>query len=227
MSLSGTTAGCGHCCPRQRWNRLASVSTLKKAMALLALCVGLASCAPPLPGVPAGASTSFDWYNGHFTYAWHRVLRTGCVAWKATENWADVQLIVGSRCEGRGEERRLDGRGVGYFSSSDFLVFRGYWPWTQDEYSNLIEFDNRGMVSRIRPCPHSLSLEQVNELRALAQEALDAATTGAERRMMTRVSERLAETNGATLASGQEGCTDLPPDWYRGSYPQRNPWRAH
>jgi hypothetical protein len=134
-----------------------------------------------------------------------------------------VQLVVGSRCQER-EDRRIDGQGVSYFSNEDFLVFHGYWPWTEDEYFHLIEYDSKGMTSRILPCPHSLSPEQLGELRALAQEALGAGTTDAERRMMTRASERLAATNGTTLASGQEGCTDLPSDWYRGSFPQQDPW---
>ena len=194
----------------------------KKSIALLALCAGLAACAPP--SVPSGASTSYDWYNGHFTYTWRRTLPTGCAVWMTTDRWADVQLIVDSRCEGRREEGYLDGRGVGYFSSSDFLTFRGYWPWTQDEYFDLIEFDSEGMISHIRPCPHSLSPEQLAELRALVQEALEAATTDAERRMLNRVVERLAATNGAALASGQGGCTDLPSDWYQGAHPRQNPW---
>jgi hypothetical protein len=132
--------------------------------------------------------------------------------------------VVDTRCGGRREEGYLDGRGVGYFSSSDFLTFRGYWPWTQDEYFDLIEFDSEGMISHIRPCPHSLSPKQLDELRALAQAALGAATTNAERRMVNRVVERLAGTNGAALASGQGGCTDLPPDWYFGAHPRQNPW---
>ncbi len=200
---------------------------LKKSIALLALSIGLGSCAPSLPGVPSGASANYDWYNGHFTYTWRQTLRTGCAAWMATETYADVQLVLGSRCEGPREQRRIDGRGVSYFSVEDFLVFHGYWSWTEDEYFHLIEYDSRGMTSRILPCPHSLSPEQLNELHALAQEALGTATTEAERRVLTRIIERLAATNGAALASGQEGCTDLPPDWYRGSYPEQNPWRPH
>jgi hypothetical protein len=204
------------------------MSTFKNLIALLALCAELANCAPPLPGVPSTASTSYDWYNGHFTYAWRRILRSGCAAWIATENWADVQLVAGSRCDVQGEETRLDGQGISYLSVSDFLIFHGYWPWTEDEYSHLIEYDSRGMTSRILPCPHSLSAEQLSELRALSRDALGAATTDAERRVMARVSERLAATNGMTLASGQEGCTDLPPDWYRRSFPRHDPWtRRH
>jgi hypothetical protein len=195
------------------------------SMALLALCVGLTGCVPP-PSVPFGASTSYDWYSGHFTYTWRRTVPTGCAVWMATEQWADVQLIVDSRCEGRPEEGYLDGRGLSYFSSSDFLEFHGYWPWTQEEYFDLIEFDSEGMTSNIRPCPHSLLPDQMDELRVLAREALGSATSDAERRMMARVVERLAVANGAALASGQAACTDLPPDWFRGMHPKQDPWTS-
>lgn len=198
------------------------MNRFKEAVALLALCAGLANCAPRPPGVPTGASASYDWYNGHNTYTWRRTLQGGCAVWMATDNWADVHLFVGSRCAEQSE-----GQGVGYLSVSDFLVFKGYWPWTSDEYFHLIEFDNRGMISRIRPCPRALSPQQLSELRALAQEALSATTTSAERRMMARVNERLEATNGASLASGQEGCTDLPPDWYNGYVSHENAWVPH
>jgi hypothetical protein len=115
---------------------------------------------------------------------------------------------------------------VSYSSVSDFLVFKDYWTWTQDEYGNLMVFDSEGMISEIRPCPHMLPTEQISALRVLAQEALAEATTDAERRVLARVDERLAATDGAALASGQEGCTDLPPDWYRASShrEEQDPW---
>lgn len=106
----------------------------------------------------------------------------------------------------------------------DHLVFMGYWTWTPEEYFGLIEFDSEGMISRIRPCPHSLTPEQLNELRTLGGEALDAATTDAERRVLTRIGERLAATNGTALASGQQGCTDMPPDWHQGAIQRQDPW---
>jgi hypothetical protein len=190
--------------------------------AAVLLCAALAGCTPP-PGVPSGASGELN-YEGIMRWTWRHKLPHGCAEWTATESGAEVQLLAGSRCEGGTEAIAPGGRGVSYFTGSDFLIFLGYWPWTDDEYSHLIEYDNKGMISRILPCPHSLSQEQLNELRALAHDALDAATTDAERRTMARVTERLAATNGTALASGQGGCTDLPSDWYRGSYPEQDAW---
>lgn len=195
------------------------------AAALMMACIGLTSCAPPPPaGVPRGAHAEWS-LKGDWTWTWEHTLTSGCVTWMAKDRWADVQLVLDSRCEGQRGDGYLDGRGISYFSSSDFLVFHGFWPWTQEEYFDLIEYDSEGMTSHIRPCPHSLAREQLDQLRALAQAALDAATTDGERRMLTRVGERLAATDGTALASGQGGCTDLPPDWYRGAHPKQNPWR--
>jgi hypothetical protein len=142
----------------------------------------------------------------------------------AKDRWANVQLAVDSQCEGRRAERYLAGHGVTYSSISDYLAFRGYWPWTQAEYFELMVFDSEGMISDIRPCPHTLSPEQINALEVLAQEALAAATTDGERRVLARVSERLAAANGEALASGQEGCTDMPPDWHNASIQRQDPW---
>lgn len=191
-------------------------------MVLLALCIACTCCAPP--GVPLGASTSYDLWSRRFTSTWRRTFDTGCVVWFATERWADVHLVLDTRCDSLPKKRPIGGRGVSYSSSADFLAFHGYWPWTADEYFDLMEFDSRGKISRIGPCPHSLSHEQINELRALAQAALGTATTGAEKRMLTRVVERLGATNGTALASGQGGCSDLPPDWYHGEHLRQDPW---
>jgi hypothetical protein len=203
-------------------NRMSFVSRFRQPIAHFVLCLVLIGCAPPA-SVPRDAATSYDWYNGHFTYTWRRPVRSGCALWMATERWADVRLLVESRCEEL-EERFLEGRGVTYFSPADHLIFRGYWSWTSEDYLDLMEFDSEGMISRIRACPHSLTSEQLNELRSLVRETLSGATTDAERRVLNRISERLAATNGNALSSGQQGCTDLPPDWYRGSYPEQDPW---
>ena len=191
---------------------------------LIMACISLISCAPPAPaGVPRGAHAAWS-LKGDWTWTWKRALGEGCVAWMAKDSWADVQLILDSRCEGERGEGLLDGRGISYFSSSDFLVFHEFWPWSQEEYHDLIEYDGEGMTRHIGPCPHSLEPEKLDQLRALAQAALDAATTDGERRMLTRVVERLAATDGTALASGQSGCTDLPPDWYREERQRENPW---
>lgn len=192
--------------------------------ALMMACISLTSCAPPAPaGVPRGAHAAWS-LKGNWTWTWTQALDSGCVAWIAKDRWAVVQLILDSRCEGDRGEGLWDGRGISYFSSSDFLVFHEFWPWSQEQYFDLIEYDSEGMTSHIRPCPHSLAPGELIQLRTLAQTALDAATTEGERRMLTRVVERLAATDGTALASGQGGCTDLPPDWYRGERPRENPW---
>lgn len=184
---------------------------------------GLSGCAPA--GIPAGASRHWD-LKSSFYWTWTRSSDHGCSAWMAKDSWATVQLIVESECEGRRDLGYLEGRGVSYSSVSDFLVFKDYWPWTQHEYHNLIVYDSEGMTSEIRPCPHVLPPEQISALRVLAQEALAEATTDAERRVLARVDERLAATDGAALASGQEGCTDLPPDRYGASSQreEQDPW---
>lgn len=130
---------------------LPPVSTFRKAAALLALCVALAGCATPPPGVPSNAASRYDWYNSHSTYTWSRRLQSGCAAWVATDRWANVQLVANARCERRRDEGYLDGRGVSYFSSSNYLIFRGYWPWSTSEFSRQIEFDDRGMISTSAP----------------------------------------------------------------------------
>jgi hypothetical protein len=199
---------------------------LKNSRAFSLVLLGLISCAPARPtGIPDEANARWS-LKGDWTWTWERTLPSGCAAWMAKDRWAAVQLIVESRCEGDRNEGRLDGRGASYFSVEDHLVFIGYWPWTQEDHFNLIVFDNEGMISDVLPCPHVLPPEQIGDLQLVAQEALAEATTDAERRMLVRVAERLAATNGAELASGQSGCTDLPPDRHETPLERQDPWTA-
>lgn len=154
---------------------------------------------------------------------WTRRLEGGCAAWMAKEAWANFQLLTDLQCE-EWEPTRIGGRGVIYPSVADHLIFLGYWSWSQGEYFDLIEFDNEGAISEIRPCPHALSQLEIDAMHTLVREALDGATTDAEKRVLARVDERLAATDGAALASGQMGCTDLRPNWHRIALPRADPW---
>ena len=189
---------------------------------MLFLAFGLFGCAPA--GVPAGIppDASVHWsLKGNFSWTWARNLRHGCAAWMAKDSWADVQLLVDVQCGSGREEKYLPGRGLSYFSSSDHLTFSGYWPWSQDGYSKLMVFDEAGMVSHILPCPHSLSADQIDRMRIVAREALASAQTDGERRILTRVQQRLAVLDGAKLASSQAGCTD-----YDASLERVDVWRG-
>jgi hypothetical protein len=193
--------------------------------ALVLVCLGLGCCAPARPpGVPNGADAEWS-LKGDWAWSWERTLHSGCAAWRAKDSYAHVQLVVDVQCEGQ-RLGYLTGRGISYLSFSDHIVFNGYWPWTQEEYFNLMVFDSEGMISDIRPCPHVLSAEDLGELRVITQEALAAATTEGERRVLTRIDERLAVTNGAALASGQSGCTDLPPNWHNMPMQGHDSWRS-
>jgi hypothetical protein len=133
----------------------------------------------------------------------------------AKQSWASVQLLVGSKCASEGAESRLAGEGLSYFSADDYLTFVGFWPWSDHLYSSLIEYDAKGMIKDVRPCPNALSSEQIREMRVVATEILAGARTAAEKRMLSRVGQRLAVVDGAKLASGQAGCTDAPIDRMR------------
>ncbi len=178
--------------------------------ALFAVLVGLSGCAPR--GVPSGASRHFDSLEGGVYWTWVQKFDHGCAAWMATRDWADVQLLVDSKCEGKRKDGYVPGRGLAYFTSGDELTFQGYWPWSEDIYFPLLVFDEKGMVSSIKPCPRSLSLAQIDEMKVVGREAYAAARTGAERRVFARIRQRLAAMDGAALGSSQGGCTDTQVD---------------
>lgn len=180
-----------------------------RLLALLLLC-GTSACAPV--GIPARASAHWD-FKGGFHWTWTSNLEHGCAAWMANDRWADVQLLVDSHCESTRQTTQPTGRGVSYFSASDHLTFHGYWPWSGDLYSKLTVFDENGMISDIRPCPYALSAKQIEAMLTVAQEAHTAAQTDAERRVLARLRQRITSLSGATLASGQGGCTDLPAEY--------------
>jgi hypothetical protein len=141
----------------------------------------------------------------------------------AKERWAEVLLVVDVKCDESRDELYLEGRGLTYLTFTDQLVFQGYWPWSSQDFHDVMEFDSKGMISNIRPCPHMLTFEQLQAMRVVAQEALAEATTDAERRVMARIDELLAATDGAALSSAQLGCTNLP--GVRTG--EQDPWAEH
>lgn len=182
------------------------MSGVSRTLAFLVACLILTSCAPQRPsGVPKEAEAAWS-LKGDWTWTWKRALSSGCVAWMAKDSWASVQLVVDSNCEDKRGDGYLDGRGISYFSFQDYLVFRACWPWTPQDWSDLIVFDDEGMISNILECPHVLSKEHIIELRLIAAQALAKATTDAEKRLLARIDQRLAATDGGALSSGQAGC---------------------
>ncbi len=183
---------------------------MRKALAwtiLFASLVGLTGCAPP--GIPPGASIHWS-IKGGFTWTWTQELKHGCTSWMAKENWADVELLVEGECIETVEARAPKGRGVSYFTPSDYLIFRGYWPWSVDSYFDQVIADSENDLKVVRPCGHELSPEQLAALRIVGQEALDRAQTPREKRVLARVNERLANIGSGPLSISQEGCIDLP-----------------
>ena len=195
----------------------------------LALLAGPLGCSPAPPAdIPRDAKAHWSLKGGDY-WTWIYRVENGCVAWMAKPDWADVQVVVESRCEGQRELGYLEGKGLGYSSVSDYLHFRGYWPWTSKMWSDMLEFDDEGMLAggNIHPCPYALTQDQIEAMRVVAAEALSAATTDGERRMLTRVVERLAATNGQALSSSQFGCTDRPLDpTKRATAKEVDPWTS-
>jgi hypothetical protein len=170
-----------------------------RALLVMTVCIALACCAPASPeGIPNDARAEWS-LKSDWVWRWTPTLQSGCVAWRAKESWASVRLSTDAQeCEA--------GPYLSYFTSSDRLVFRDYWP--NDDEPGTFFFDGEGMISGIRPCSHSISPEQLAALRTVVREALAQATTNGERRTLRRIDQRLEATNGAALASAQFGCTD-------------------
>lgn len=199
---------------------------MTKHAVLLALLISLADCASPIgvPGVPHDAHGRWEAYVGYSTFEWQRRLQSGCASWVVTkldtavDGGAEVNLSTDpANCE--------DGPGVSYDTDADYLVFKNYWPWPMDQ--SFVIFDQHGNGAGYRPCPHTLSPEQIAQMRAVAQEANTGATTDAERRTLRRVDQLLAATDGAALASGQFGCTDLPTSIDAGVDRREDTWRGN
>lgn len=171
---------------------------------LLLLCA-LSGCAPA--NIPAGAMPHWALKGGLY-WTWTRTSDHGCAAWMAKSNWASVQILVHSKCKGVREAGYLPGHGLLYSSVEDELVFLGYWPWSQEEYSRRLVSDEAGMIKGVLPCPYDLSAQQINAMQIVAREAEAGARTDGEKRVLSRVARRLAALRGRKLSSSQSGCSD-------------------
>ena len=184
---------------------------------LLVLCVGVASCAPS--AIPGSASTHWDREWGPY-WTWTRRFEHGCVEWTATDRWALVDLQIGSpsQCETTGEGLPpVRGAGISYASHSDEVIFRGW------QLHDRMEMDGGG-----DPCPFQISEAQIAELRRVEREALALTETEGERRVLSRIEERL-RVNGITLTTHRDGgCSDLT-ETERAAGPLRvaqDPWQG-
>lgn len=181
---------------------------------------------PVLPrpqGVPSDAAATYDFKEG-MGWTWMRPVDRGCLSWMAVERWASVQLFVEEPCGRLNERAYSPGTGLTYFSVEDYLVFRGYWPWSADIFHKLIVFDRRGNWVHTLPCPYSLTREQIERLRGMAAASVANVSTHAEKRVVLRIAQRLAKLDGKSLSTSQVGCTDLQNSQdFRG---QVDPWKA-
>lgn len=184
------------------------------------LALTFSGCAPT--GVPRDASLQWSVEEGP-SWTWKRPASFGCLSWLAVKDWASVQLIVNKRCESNPTVGLAGAKGLTYFSIEDRLIFYGYWPWSPDIYDKLMVFDNRGMILRTLPCPNSLTPSAIAIMQVTAAAAAANAVTNAEKRVISRISERLSLMKGSALSSEQEGCSD----WHDGkdSRQQVDPWK--
>ncbi|WP_108810269.1 hypothetical protein [Sphingorhabdus sp. Alg231-15] len=184
--------------------------------------VGLVSCAPTK--IPWNASPDWSLKNG-IIYTWDQSVGDSCVAWMANEDWVSVRVLVDSQCKGSNAADSDKSRGLEYSSTFDEMLFHGYWPWTADLFDDLIVFDDKGSWVETLPCPNSLSQQQIKEMQAVVKDALGNTKTNGEKRVLNRISERLAVTDGSKLASSQFGCKHDPFDPSEGQRMAReNPW---
>lgn len=185
---------------------------------LLVLVLALSGCAPP--AVPRDASRHWSLKDG-FYWTWKRSAGAGCLSWLAVEDWASVGLLVDKPCEV--VPLGGSGKGLSYFSVGDYLVFKGYWPWSPEIHDKLIVYDDRGMFVRTLPCPNSLSRAAIAKMKAVALAGAASASTAAEKRVIARILERLTHTERDALSVRQDGCSD----WREGEDNRRkiDPWK--
>lgn len=140
--------------------------------------------------------------KGGFYWTWTRSFDHGCIAWTAKNDYASVDLQTEGQCEAPRAWVDVSGTGIKYFSPADEIVFRGYWA--QGEM-------NRGG----NPCPNQVSEAQIVELRRVVAEAFADAQTAGERRVLSRIEQRLSVVDGGALMTHFGGwCSDLTQaDW--------------
>ncbi len=174
---------------------------------LLALVLGLAGCAPP--GIRPGATAHWSTKDGRY-WTWTQVLEHGCADWMADEGYAEMLLLVNSQCKDTRRYGSPKEPGISYLTFQDHLVFRHYWPWTDEIWYERMGLGTKDESLPTKPCGYALSPSQLSQLRILAQEAYDDTRTAAEERVLARIIERLAVVGNGPLDSSYEGCTDLP-----------------
>jgi len=195
---------------------------MKQRIAALVAITGLAGCAPE--SVPLGASPDVSLKNGVVWY-WQTETENGCVDWMATEQWVSTRVAVVSGCADRDSKTIFDAKGLRYSSSFDELTFHGYFEWSPEIWSELLVFDDKGMLVDKKPCPYELSQSQVDKMLDVVREAQNRSGTPHENAVLTRIANRLAKTDGSSLATTQHGCEHRPSeaDWQDG-LTRPNPW---
>ena len=163
---------------------------------LLILPFVVAACGPIAlrPGpIPDSATAEWDFKDGT-DWRWRREFPDGCAEWSGNGRFAYLFLSA-DRADCK------TGRGVGYFTFEDDLVFQGYWP--------------KPSLGGGAPCPQAVSPAQIAELRKLAGKALGLSVTAAEKVVLRRVDQRLATAQGDALTTDASGwCNDLKPEDY-------------
>jgi hypothetical protein len=142
----------------------------------------------------------------------------------AVKAWASVVLSVNTPCKTVPEIGSPSGKGLTYLSFEDNLVFNNYWPWTPEIYDKLIVYDSRGMVVKTLPCPNVLTQPEIAEMQATASAVSESNVTDAEKRVLSRIAERLSRVDGTSLSSFQDGCSD----WQDGEDARQkvDPWNG-
>lgn len=157
----------------------------KLKIAILSSVLGLTACGAP-PGVPADAAFEF---GKESQWTWQRSVGAACADWGATEDYASV-LLYSSQCE--------IGPHVWYLTGTDSVAFNGYWRGPSE-------------VAAQPRCDVGVSPAQIAELRRLVETLLTQDITDAEARVLRRVDQRLAATNGAALTEALGGCAERRP----------------
>ncbi len=183
----------------------------------------LIGCAPA--DIPSDASRQWSLKAGN-TWYWDQETANGCISWMGQEKWVSVELLLNTTCKEWGAPEFRDSQRLSYSSTTDEITFHGYWPWSSGIFGELIVFDGEGNWVEALPCPHSLPQKQINAMEVVASEALRHTKTDGERRVLSRIKERLAKTDGSALSSSQRGCSDRPLDpQKRNELGKVNPWR--
>lgn len=182
---------------------------MDKVTRVLLMCIGtlLTACAPD--SVPRDASHEWDFINGSIWY-WGDKLQNGCTVWMASERWVSVQLLPEPDCPGDVRHDRVNGPRLSADDYSKELHFMDFGQWSFEIRDSLTIYDGEGKFLGFKPCPHTITNDDLIRIRRLALEASKIATTDAEKLMTMRIMTRLKAVDLDSLSSSQYGCTDLP-----------------